>query len=116
MSYVVAFAVGGAICAAAQIVLTLTRLTPAHVLAALTVIGAALEGLGLYGPMLRAARAGILIPVVGFGASVARGAVLEYSRQGLVGLFSGAFEFVGLGVACAVVFGFAVALVARPRD
>ena len=52
MIYLWAFIIGGAICVLAQIMYDYTKLTPAHVLVLLTVSGAVLEGMGLYGPLL----------------------------------------------------------------
>ena len=116
MSYVIAFLTGGLICAAAQLVLEYTQLTPAHVLVGLTVIGALLEGLGIYEPFLKFAGAGALVPVSGFGSSIARGMLSEIKRLGWEGLFTGAFEITGLGLAAAVVFGSLMAIVSKPRD
>ncbi|HHT72536.1 MAG TPA: SpoVA/SpoVAEb family sporulation membrane protein [Firmicutes bacterium] len=116
VSYVIAFLTGGLICAAAQLVLEYTQLTPAHVLVGLTVIGALLGGLGIYEPFLKFAGAGALVPVSGFGSSIARGMLSEIKRLGWEGLFTGAFEITGLGLAAAVVFGSLMAIVSKPRD
>lgn len=115
MDYVIAFLVGGTICAVGQYILDTTKLTPAHLLVLFTVIGAVLSGLGIYDKLLDFAGAGALIPVSGFGASIARGAYLEAQRLGWVGLFTGALEFTGLGVVAAVLFGFIISLVATPK-
>ena len=80
MSYLIAFFVGGAICALGQLVLELTGWTPAQLLVILTIIGGVLGGLGLYQPFLEFAGAGALIPVSGFGSSVALG--LSARRSG----------------------------------
>ncbi|NLM53618.1 MAG: SpoVA/SpoVAEb family sporulation membrane protein [Firmicutes bacterium] len=116
VSYVIAFVTGGLICAAAQLVLEYTNLTPAHVLVGLTVLGAILGGIGVYEPFLQVAGAGALVPVSGFGSSIAKGMLSEIKRLGWEGLFTGAFEITGLGLAAAVVFGSLVAVAAKPRD
>jgi stage V sporulation protein AE len=116
MSYLIAFLIGGAICALGQIVLEYTTWTPAVLLVVLTIIGGILGGLGLYQPLVDFAGAGALIPVSGFGSSVALGAISEAKRLGLVGLFTGPFEIVGLGTTAAVIFGFLMALFFTPKE
>ena len=111
VSYVIAFLTGGLICAAAQLVLEYTQLTPAHVLVGLTVIGALLGGLGIYEPFLKFAGAGALSRE---RFAVLRRMLSEIKRLGWEGLFTGAFEITGLG--CAVVFGSLMAIVSKPRD
>jgi stage V sporulation protein AE len=116
VQYLWAFLIAGGICALAQIFYEFTKLTPAHILSGLTVAGAILEGLGLYKPIQELGGGGALVPVSGFGASVTRGVVQQAKQFGWEGLFSGVFEFTGLAIAAAIIFGYLIALVARPRD
>ncbi len=115
MEYLIAFLVGGTICAFGQVLLDYAKITPAALLVGLTVTGSVLSGLGLYAPFLEFAGAGALIPVSGFGHAITHGMLQEVRRLGWEGLFTGAFEIVGLGVTAAVVFGSLIALVARPK-
>ena len=62
MSYIIAFLVGGAICALAQILLDKTKLMPGRVMVILVCIGAVLGALGLYEPFSEWAGAGASIP------------------------------------------------------
>ena len=48
MEYINAFWVGGAICAACQVFIDKTRLTPARILVSLVVIGVFLQAIGMY--------------------------------------------------------------------
>jgi len=116
MQYLIAFLVGGTICALAQLVLDHTKLALPHVLVGLTVLGAILSGFGIYEPFVKFAGAGALIPVCGFGNAIATGMLQEVKRLGWEGLFTGAFEITGLGVTAAVVFGSVIALVSKPKD
>lgn len=106
VQYIIAFTIGGAICALAQIVMDTTKYTPAHILVGLVVIGAVLNGFGLYEPFIKWAGAGALIPVSGFGNSITTGVVEEVKRIGWLGLLSGIFDLTGLGIAAAIVYGF----------
>lgn len=116
MQFLIAFVIGGTICALAQLVLDMTKLAPVHILVSLTVIGAVLSGLGLYEPFVNFAGAGALVPVSGFGSSIASGMYSEFKTLGWEGLFTGAFEITGLGVTAAVIFGSIIALVSKPKD
>lgn len=116
MQYLLAFLVGGVICAIGQIISDHTKLTPAHILVVFTVTGAILGGIGLYEPLLQVAGAGALIPVSGFGNAIVTGMLNEIKQLGWEGLFTGAFEITGLGVTAAVVFGTLMAILFRPRS
>ena len=115
IGYVIAFVIGGLICVIGQLILDLTTLTAGQILVIFTIVGAVLSGLGIYEPFLNFVGAGALIPVTGFGHSMTSGALMEVESKGLVGLFTGAFEFTGLGLICAVVFGSLIALIADPK-
>lgn len=115
MQYLIAFLVGGLICALAQIVLDITNWPPAKILVGLVSLGALLNGLGLYEPFQEFAGAGALIPVMGFGSSITTGMLSEMSRLGWEGLFTGAFEITGLGLAAAIIFSSIIALLREPK-
>lgn len=115
MSYLIAFVTGGLICAVSQFALDRFRLTPSHVLVGLVVLGAALSGLGVYQEFAAFAGAGALVPVSGFGSSIAVGVLKDLDSLGWEGLFTGVFKVTGLGLSAAVVCGTLSALLARPR-
>ncbi len=116
MAYLIAFLIGGTICGLGQLILDLTTLSPGHVLVMFTVLGALAGGFGIYQPFLKFAGAGALVPVTGFGASIAKGSLLEAQRIGFIGLFTGAFEFTGQGLAVAVFFSAIAAIFFNPRS
>lgn len=115
MSYLIAFLIGGTICAIAQLVLDFTRLTPAHVMVISVSLGALLGGLGLYGPLVQFAGAGATIPLPGFGYALVQGVLGDLPKLGLLGLFTGSLKATGAGLKAAVIFGFVASLVANPR-
>ena len=51
MNYLWAFLIGGAICAAGQLFIDLTKLTPARILTGYVVAGVVLSAVGLYAPL-----------------------------------------------------------------
>lgn len=70
MAYVKAFLIGGAICAAVQILMDKTKLMPGRIMVLLVCSGVALGALGLYGPFIEFAGAGASVPLIGFGHSL----------------------------------------------
>jgi stage V sporulation protein AE len=110
-----AFVVGGLICVAGQLLMDLTKLTPAHVMTILVMAGAVLDGLGLYDPLIRFAGAGATVPITSFGNSLVHGALAETKQYGLLGLITGIFEVTSAGISAAILFGFLASVVFRPR-
>ena len=84
-----AFLVGGLICAAAQILIDRTRLTPARILVSLVVTGVLLDAVGLFAPLKEFAGAGATTPLIGFGALIAEGVRKAVDEEGLIGALTG---------------------------
>ena len=116
IDYLKAFAVGGALCAVGQLLIDLTRLTPARILTSYVVAGVALGALGLYEPLIDFAGAGATVPLTGFGCLIARGVREAVAQHGLLGAFTGGLTAAAGGVAAAVFFGFLAALLFKPGD
>jgi len=117
VKFLLAFLVGGAICTIGQLLMDLTRssITPAHILVGYVTGGAILSALGLYQPLVDLGGAGAVIPLSGFGHSLAQGAIEAARIKGLLGAFSGGLEATAVGIAAAVVFGYVMAVIFNPR-
>lgn len=115
MQYVLAFVVGGLICAIGQLIIDGTRLTAGHTMVLYVVAGAVLSGLGLYEPLVELAGAGAFAPVSNFGHVLTKGITHHLAREGLWGALSGAFEVAGAAIAASILFGFAMAVIFHPR-
>lgn len=105
-----AFVIGGAICVIGQLLFDVAKLTPGHTLSLLVVIGAIMDGFGLYEPFIDFAGAGATIPITSFGNSLVHGALQEADQHGLVGVLTGMFEVTSSGISAAIIFGFIGAL------
>lgn len=110
-----AFMVGGLICVIGQIMLDVFKLTPGHTLSSLVVVGAILDGFGLYEPLIDFAGAGATIPITSFGNSLVHGAMQEADKHGIVGVLTGMFEVTSSGISAAIIFGFIGALLFKPK-
>ena len=115
MMYPRAFLVGGLICAVGQVLISLTRLTPARILVLFVTLGVALGALGIYEPLVEFAGAGATVPLIGFGNSLAKGAMKGAAESGVIGAFTGGITATAGGIAAAVVFGYLFALLSRSR-
>lgn len=115
MDFVNAFWVGGLICVAGQLLISLTRLTPARVLVLFVTAGAALTALGLYEPVVELGGAGATVPLTGFGYTLAKGAIEGAAEQGVLGAATGGVSAAAAGIAAAIVFGYLAAVIFKPK-
>ncbi len=109
------FIVGGIICVIGQILIDKTKLTPARILVVFVTTGAILGGLGIYKYLIDFAGAGATVPLLGFGANLAKGAIQEVQTSGLLGAFVGGVKASAGGIAAAVFFGYLASLIAKPK-
>ena len=116
LDYLKAFLTGGAICAAGQILIDRTALTPARILTGFVVLGVMLGALGVYEPFLQWAGAGASVPLTGFGNTLAKGAKKAVEERGLLGSFTGGLSASSGGIAAAVFFGYLAAVIFKPRE
>lgn len=115
LPYLKAFAVGGAFCLAAQILIDKTKLTPARILVLYVVLGVILGGVGLYGPLVDFAGAGATTPLTGFGYLISEGIREAVDKKGLLGVFSGGFTAAAAGIGAAIIFGLCASLIFRSK-
>ena len=95
MDYLWCFLCGGLLCAVGQVLIDLTKLTPARILSGYVVAGVILQAVGAYQPLVDWAGAGATVPLTGFG----------YSLAATAG-----------GIAAAVVFALIMALLCKPKE
>ena len=116
MEYVRAFVVGGLFCAVGQVLIDLTKLTPARILVAYVVAGTVLGAIGWYQPLVDFAGAGATVPLTGFGNLLAQGIRKAVDKDGFLGIFTGGFTACAAGVTAAIIFGLIVALIFKRTD
>lgn len=116
MMFLKAFIVGGLICVIGQLLIDLTKLTPAKILVLFVCIGVLLGGIGVYDKLIDFAGAGATIPLTGFGSALAKGVREAIRRDGFLGVVTGGFQACAAGVTVAVLSGLVTALIARPKD
>jgi len=108
--YIKVFAIGGLVCLIGQILVITTKMTIARILVTFLVLGAFLETVGIYKFIYEFSGSGIAVPIVGFGASLARGAIDAGQSLGLWGVFTGGLTATAGGLAVAILSGFLVGI------
>ncbi len=116
MMFLKAFLVGGIICVIGQLLIDLTKLTPAKILVLFVCLGVVLGGFGIYDKLVDFAGAGATIPLTGFGNALANGVKKAVAENGFVGVITGGFTACAGGVTVAMLSGLVVSMIARPKD
>ena len=84
-TFIKAFVVGGALCAAGEALILKTRLTSARILVGYVTAGVILGAAGIWQPLADWAGAGATVPLLGFGNSLAQGALRAVKSRGVLG-------------------------------
>lgn len=116
MEYVSVFLTGGAICLIGQILMDATKLTAPRILVIFVIAGAALQVLGWYEPLVEFGKSGATVPLPGFGYALAKGAMEEVSKEGLLGALTGGLKASSAGIGAAIGFGYLVSLIFSPKS
>ncbi|WP_461206478.1 stage V sporulation protein AE [Clostridium sp. DL1XJH146] len=114
--YIMAFLIGGTICAIGQILIDKTSLTPARILVLFVTLGVILGALGIYDVVVEYGKAGATVPLPGFGYNLAKSVMKEVDEAGFIGAFTGGIKGAAGGISAAIVFGYTMALVFNPKS
>ncbi len=115
MEYLWVFLIGGLVCMLGQLLIITTKITSARILVLFVLIGVVLQAFNMFDPISQFAQAGINVPIVGFGASLAKGAMSAVESRGLLGALTGGLEATAGGIAAAVIFAFIFSLISKSK-
>ena len=116
MQYLRVFAVGGILCAIAQLLIDKTKLTPARILVGFVVAGVILTAAGLYEPLVNYASSGATVPLSGFGYALAKGVQEAVAEKGLLGVLTGGLTATAAGISLVILLGGTFALVFNSKE
>ena len=116
LGLVKAFVVGGAICLVGQLLIDLTKLTPAKILVMFVAIGVILGAVGVYEKIADFGGAGATVPLTGFGFNLVKETKKAVDEQGLLGALSGPLSAASVGTMTAIICGLVASVFARPKD
>lgn len=111
LDYLWVFLIGGFVCMIGEILIITTNITSARILVTFELLGVFLQAIGVYDYISDFAKAGVNVPIIGFGASLAKGAIGAVKTSGLLGVFTGGLTATAGGIAAAVFFAFVFALI-----
>ncbi len=116
LTYLLVFVSGGVLCILAQLLIIKTKLTPARILVIFLVGGIFLQAIGVYDFLYDIFKSGVSVPIVGFGAALAKGAIAFAREYGFVGAFAGGLIQTAYGVGVAIVASYLVTLIFSPKS
>lgn len=116
LKYLGVFAVGGTLCAIAQILLDKTKLTSARILVLYVVSGVVLTAVGIYDYVVKVGSFGATIPLLGFGYSLCKGVFKAVDTIGFRGIFTGGLSDVSSGIVTAIILALVAALISKPKS
>jgi stage V sporulation protein AE len=102
---ILVFVGGGILCVIAQLLIDLTRLTPARILVLYVTLGVLLYGIGFFEPMKEIFGTGVTLPLIGFGANIAMGVREAVDKSGLWGVLTGGLTSSAAGITAALISG-----------
>ena len=111
-----AFLGGGCLSLIAQLLIDLTRLTPARILVTYVCSGVLLYAIGAYDVLFKIFGAGVSTPLIGFGAAIGKGVREAVEKDGLLGVFSGGLTATAAGITVALFAGLLASLVSVGRS
>ena len=113
---ILTFISGGLICVIAQLLIDLTKLTPARILVMYVSLGVLIFGIGLYEPMFKIFGSGVSVPLIGFGANIARGVREAVDKDGIIGVLTGGLTSSSAGITAALIFGLFAAVLFKSKS
>lgn len=116
LTYLQVFVVGAVICTIGQVLINVTKLTSARILVIFLLLGVFLEAIGVFKYIKEFGKAGATVPIMGFGSTLAKGAIEGAKERGLLGAIVGGVEASGAGLGGAIVIGFIVSLFAKSKS
>ncbi len=115
-TFLLVFLGGGVLCMIAQVLIDLTKLTPARILVLYVCLGVLIYAVGLYEPLYSVFSSGISVPLIGFGANIGRGVREAVDSEGLIGALSGGLTSSSAGITAALLLGLAASALFRSKS
>ena len=114
LRYLQVFVVGGLVCFIGQILINKTKMTSARILVLFLTLGVVLVAVGAFRYIKEFGSSGITVPIVGFGANLAKGAI-EGAKYGIIPAVVGGMQKAAGGLTAAIVFGFIFSVVSKSK-
>ena len=116
MNLILVFISGGIVCVIAQLLIDLTRLTPARILVLYVCLGVLIYAIGAFDPLKEIFGAGVTLPLIGFGANIAKGVKEAVDNQGIFGCLTGGLSSSSAGITAALLSGLLASLIFNTKS
>ena len=113
---ILTFISGGIVCVVAQLLIDLTKLTPARILVLYVSAGVLIFAIGLYEPMFEIFGAGVSVPLIGFGANIAGGVRDAIDKDGFIGVLTGGLSASAAGITAALILGLLSSVIFKTKS
>ena len=110
-----AFVGGGVLCMLAQLLIDLTKLTPARILVMYVCLGVLFYAVGVYDPLFSVFGEGVSLPLIGFGAVIGKGVKTAVETEGMIGILTGGLTASAAGITAALVLGLFFSLICKGK-
>ena len=91
-------------------------MTPARILVFYVSLGVLIFAVGLFEPMQEIFGAGVSVPLIGFGANIAKGVREAVEKDGLIGVLTGGLTSSAAGITSALLFGLFASLLFKTKS
>lgn len=115
MIFVYAFLIGGGICAFAELIKNIFKLTVGHMTVIFVCIGTLLDINGFYDKLINISGAGALLPITNFGHSLVHASYEKATEEGIVGILTGIFDKTSAGIAFTIIIAVMFSFIFRPK-
>lgn len=116
MIFVCAFLIGGGICALAELLKGIFKLTTGHMTVLFVCLGTLLDFNHFYEKLIEISGAGALLPITSFGHSLVHASFAKAQEVGFIGIFTGVYDKTSGGIAFTLLISVAIALIFKPKS
>lgn len=113
MAYLYSFLFCAGVCAIAQVIYEMTKMSPGHITSIFVLIGIVLEAFGLYSILIKNLPGGAGMPILNFGYLLASGVKEGVTKYGFIGIFKNMLTPVSASLSVVVCAGVFASIVGR---
>lgn len=116
MIYILAFLVGGAICALAELIKNIFKFSTGQMTVMFVCLGTLLDFNNFYERLINIAGAGALLPISSFGHLLSHAGFQKAMEVGFIGVFTGIYDLTSGGISFTIFLAVILALIFKPKS
>lgn len=115
MIYLYGFLIGGFICALAELIKDIFKLTVGHMTVLFVCLGTLLDFGNFYDRLIKLSGAGAALPITNFGHALVHSSLEKAQEIGYLGILTGIYGKTTAGIAFTIFLSVGIALIFRPK-